>query len=207
MRVNHLTERVSSWKKHSTFIAGRKHQTAIYNQSESPLRYKEGLTGDIRWKWIHLPMKSQNRTINKLVVANEGKEEIIVRLNIRYEMVARGAEVVYYSPSQESLIVHDNNRYALFGGVTSQDTLCRYSTTLVDEAGRHETEHAARQPIVQFSHGWGLEYYLNLKPDESGYFYEWEMKHEDLLWLEDAHAQYLGLLSGESNSIRSIVNE
>ncbi|PYZ98633.1 hypothetical protein CR205_08645 [Alteribacter lacisalsi] len=207
MRVNHLTERVSSWKKHSTFIVGRKHQTAIYNQSDSPLRYKEGQTGEIRWKWIHLPMKSQNRTINKLVVSNEGTEETTVRLNIRYEMIARGAEVVYYSPSQESLIVHDRNCYALFGGMTSQETMCKYSTTLLDEAGRHETEHAAMQPIVQFSHGWGLEYHMVLQPDESGYFYEWEMKHEDLLWLEDAHAQYLGLLSSGAGTARSIVNE
>ncbi|MBM7097045.1 hypothetical protein JSY36_15015 [Bacillus sp. H-16] len=194
MYTNQVTERVSSWKKSSVFTVMDRGQVALYDDRQSLLRFKEGETADIQWKWIHLPMKSQNRTINKLIVYNRSAENVDVKLSVRYQMIERSAEVVYYSPSQESLIVHDQNSYALFGGITSQGTQCSYSTSLVNEEGTTDIEYMQMQPIVQFSHGWGLEYKLSLEPYMSGFFYEWEMKHVDLLWLEEAHSQYHTLL-------------
>ncbi|WP_026689257.1 hypothetical protein [Alteribacter aurantiacus] len=194
MYLNEVKERVSSWEKSSVLAVKGQGKIALYNDHQSPLKYKEGETANVQWKWIHLPMKSQNRTINKVLVYNPTDKPVKVKLTIRYQMVERSAEVVYYSPSQESLIVHDQNAYALFGGITSQGTHCSYLTTLVNDGDTVEVDYYQMQPIVQFSHGWGLDYEIELEAYESGFFYEWEMKNEDLLWLEEAHSQYHNLL-------------
>ncbi|WP_096434658.1 hypothetical protein [Alteribacter populi] len=209
MTLKQTAERISSWKKRSGLSVGEQNQAIIYDDSShTPLRYKEGQTANVQWKWVHLPMKSQDRTINKLLIYNDSTEELKVNFKIQYEMIERGVEIVYYSPSQESLIVHDKNCYSLFGGLTSQGSSCSYSTTLAAERnGGEDIELHHMQPIVQFSHGWSLKYQISLTPGQSGYFYEWEMKNGDLLWLEDAHAQYHSLLGSYQASDPHIVRD
>ncbi|MCD8508758.1 MAG: hypothetical protein LRY73_01890 [Bacillus sp. (in: Bacteria)] len=96
--------------------------------------FKEGTMEEISWKWIHLPMKTQGKELNKLVLQNNSKEGKHISLLVKYELGGTDVPIVYYSPSKEALIVHDGECYRLIGGISGQGKIKKHSTMSINVA-------------------------------------------------------------------------
>lgn len=156
--------------------------------------FKEGKVGSVSWKWIHLPMKTQGKELNKLVVQNNSTEECRISLLVKYEIGDTSAPIVYYSPSKEALIVHDGESYRLIGGISGQGKITKYSTLSINVADWETGIPLQYKPITKQSGGWGIEFQLFLEGKESSYIYEWDFTSAKLQDLEELHIQYQELL-------------
>ncbi|MDQ0254408.1 hypothetical protein J2S74_001783 [Evansella vedderi] len=157
--------------------------------------FQEGEEQNISWKWIHLPMKTQGKELNKLVLQNNTNDSIYVTVLIRYTLAkANEAPLVYYSPTREALIVHDGCGYRLIGGISDQGNIEKYSTMQINMEDWAIGSPLKYQPLTKESKGWGMELKFLIKKKSTAYLYEWEFQSQKLQELEDLHLQYQELL-------------
>ncbi|MBU9712260.1 hypothetical protein [Evansella tamaricis] len=165
------------------------------------LNFQDGNNSEIAWKWLNLPIRSDGKILNKLVIQNMTKEFLHINLLVRFTIDSDSdCPLVYYSPSREALISYDGTGYSLFGGIGNRREAVNYSTIHVDVEQWEKGLPLNFQPLSKHSEGWGMEFELQLPKNATCFIYEWEFKSSKLHELEDLHSQYQCLLGNQTFS-------
>ncbi|WP_416149365.1 hypothetical protein ACM26V_24490 [Salipaludibacillus sp. HK11] len=165
---------------------------------ESGKQFIETFIGKLNVKWLRLPSEADCATLQKLCIHNESSSTVDFQILIQYKVLDNiSIPFVYYSPTNEAMMICHNNEYSLIGGVSSQRGPSQYQTNEkdVELSERVESIQTVYPPISQDSKGFGMGYQLKVAANSHAHVYDWEINHHHLYELEKSHKHFKDLLA------------